>query len=163
MHFFCDAPQEVCISSLAPLGSTAEFVVFQPCLSFEFVAACLKHRSHYTMQSTALLLHNSKLWPSEVWTPPGPLRTKGHRCLLLFFWGGEAVCYWEPDPRWAAAHLHIYLFRFYLGRRAPCRGDNTGNAYCFTCLQTAPSDLPSLPVPWGNVHCNKFIIRIRMI
>lgn len=84
--------------------------------------------------------------------------------MLVLFFSPWTACYltpWEPPgPRWAAPRVHT---TFDFGRRDPRRGGNAGNTYCFTCLQTAPSDLPSLSVPWGNMYCNKFIIRITMI
>lgn len=162
MHFLWYSPRGAHFFPL-PLGSTAEFVVFQPCLSFKFVAACLKHRSHYTKHSTALVLHKQQTVTFRGLALSGPRVIVVCYSSFFFFFLGNSFLPEPSDPRWAAACLHIYLFRFYFGRRAPCRGGNAGNAYCFTCLQTAPSDLPSLSVPWGNMHCNKFIIHIRMI
>lgn len=64
----------------------------------------------------------------------------GSRFLNNFYFASTES---QPAP---GELLPTYVPRC-ISARQPCHGGDAGNAYCFTCLQTAPSDLPSLSVP----------------
>lgn len=88
-----------CLLSLRQLVSSTGHIT--PCRAQHFCPT----------KSKPMLRGLASSWPPQ-----------GHCCLLLIFWG-EAVCYithWEPpEPRWAAACQHIYLFRFYFSSELP--------------------------------------------